>query len=403
MAFPKSAPLPPDEPKRLATLDSYAILDTPPEESFNGIAELAASILGVPIALISLVDAERQWFKARHGLSATETPRDISFCSHVVAERAPLIVTDASVDPRFADNPLVTGEPRVRFYAGVPLRTEDGCVLGTLCAIDHHARTPSPQQLDALRVLASHVVSLLELRRAHARREHEDNAARRLLQRMLRRNQFDPDHVRYATHLVGTFGGDVVFGRTLDDGRYRWLVGDVTGHTLASALVTIPISMVFHAMTQKGLPLEAMVETMDTQLQAQLPADIFFTATACELDRARGTLAIANAGAPEVVVCHRSGTIELFGSTGLPLGITPSPATLRTVAVAPGDRIYVFTDGLLEVRDPRGELFELDAVCHALTSVAPHEAFAALEAAWRAHATPGQVLEDDLSIVEVIV
>lgn len=388
---------------RLATLDSFAILDTPPEDSFDDIAKLAASILSVPIALISLVDADRQWFKARYGLSATQTPRDISFCSHVVAERVPLIVTDASVDVRFADNPLVIGDPRIRFYAGVPLRTENGAVLGTLCAIDHRAREPSPQQLDALRVLAGHVVSLFELRRAHARHERESTAARRLLQRMLQRNQFDPDHVRYAIQLAGRFGGDVVFGRTLDDGRYRWLVGDVTGHTLASALVTIPISMVFHAMTQKSLPLEAVVETMDTQLRAQLPVDMFFAATVCELDRARGTIAIANAGAPEVVVCRRSGAIELVGSSALPLGIAPAIATIHTIAVAPGDRIYVFTDGLLEVRNALGELFELDAVCHALTSVAPAAAFDALNAAWRAHATPGQMLEDDLAIVEVLV
>lgn len=399
----KPAPLPPDEMTRLATLDSFAVLDTPAEESFDGIAKLAASILGVPIALISLVDADRQWFKAHHGISATQTPRDISFCSHVVAERAPLIVTDALLDARFADNPLVTGEPRVRFYAGIPLRADDGSILGALCAVDHRAREPSPQQLDALRLLAGHVVSLLELRRAHARHAREASAARRLLERMLQRNQFDPAHVRHATQLVGTFGGDVVFGRTLDDGRYRWLVGDVTGHTLASALVTIPISMMFHAMAQKSLPLEAVIDTMDTQLHAQLPADMFFAATACELDRVHGTLAIANAGAPEVVICHRSGAIELVGSTGLPLGIAPAAPTIHTLAVAPGDRIYVFTDGLLEVRDARGALFELDAVCRALTSVEPASAFDALEAAWRAHAAPGQILDDDLSIVEVIV
>ena len=388
---------------RLATLHSFAVLDTPPEESFDDIAKLASSILGVPIALISLVDEDRQWFKAHHGLAISETPRDISFCSYVVAERAPLVVTDACADARFADNPLVTGEPRVRFYAGVPLRADDGSVLGTLCTIDHRAREPSPQQLDALRVLASHVISLLELRRAHARHDRESSAARRLLQRMLQRNQFDPARVRCETQLVGMFGGDVVFGRALDDGRYRWLVGDVTGHTLASALVTIPVSMIFHSMTQKKLALDAVVENIDTQLQAQLSADMFFAAVTCELDRTRGTLAVSNAGAPEVIVCHRSGAIEMIASASLPLGIVPEAATIHTLAVEPGDRIYVFTDGLLEVRNARGELFELDGVCRALTSVEPTAAFDALTAAWRHHATPGRVLEDDLSIVEVVV
>ena len=427
----KPAPLPPDDEARLATLDSFAILDTPPEDSFDGIVKLAASLLDVPIALVSLVDVDRQWFKAHHGLAVTQTPRAISFCSHVVAERAPLVVTDACADPRFADNPLVTGEPHMRFYAGIPLRTQDGSVLGTLCAIDRRAREPSPQQLDALSVLASHVVSLLELRRAarqlrdqrqlaadrelrlarqhteltalHTRREHECNAANRLLQRMLQRNQFDPARVRCETQLAGMFGGDVVFGRALDDGRYRWLVGDVTGHTLASALVTIPISMVFHAMTQKNLPLEAVVETMDTQLQALLPPDMFFAAVTCELDRARGTLSIANAGAPEVIVRRGSGVTDLVASASLPLGIVPAAATIQTLLVAPGDRIYAFTDGLLELRNANGEMFELDAVRGALTSVAPAEAFDTLSASWRTHATPGQAPDDDLSIVEVVV
>lgn len=130
---------------------------------------------------------------------------------------------------------------------------------------------------------------------------------------------------------------------------------------------------------------------------------MFFAAATCELDRARGTLSVANAGAPEVVVCHRSGAIEMIGSAAPPLGILPTAAAIRTLAVAPGDRIYVFTDGLLEIRNARGELFELDGVCRALTSVAPPAAFDALAAAWRAHAVPGQVLEDDLSIVEVVV
>jgi serine phosphatase RsbU (regulator of sigma subunit) len=404
------APLPPDEGARLATLHSFAILDTPPEEGFDRIAKLTASILDVPIALISLVDADRQWFKAHHGLTTTQTPRDVSFCGHVVAQRTPLIVSDARADVRFADNPLVVGEPGVRFYAGVPLRAEDGSVLGTLCGIDHRAREPSARQLEALGVLASHVVSLLELRRAgrrlsalHHSREHESDAARRLLERMLKRNQFDPAHVRCETQLVGTFGGDVVFGRALDDGRYRWLVGDVTGHTLASALVTIPISMVFHAMTQKSLPLDAVVETMDTQLEAQLTADMFFAAAICELDRARGTLAVANAGAPAVVVRRGSGALDLVASARLPLGIAPSPAAIQILPVAPGDRIYVFTDGFLEVRDDGGTMLGLDAVCHTLRAVAPAAAFDALSAVWRNHATIGQPLEDDLSIVEVVV
>ena len=139
-------PMKPDnEDSRLLALRSYVVLDTEPEPAFDALARIAARVLGVPIALVSLVDADRQWFKARYGLDVRETSRDISFCGHVVANDERLVVPDAQVDSRFVDNPLVVGEPRVRFYAGVPLRAPQGEVLGTLCAIDHAPRQPSDE------------------------------------------------------------------------------------------------------------------------------------------------------------------------------------------------------------------------------------------------------------------
>jgi PAS domain S-box-containing protein len=165
MAAMKSPGIASNEAERLEALRTYEVLDTESEASFDGLTRLAAGILEVPIALVSLIDSDRQWFKSRYGLLAEQTPRDISFCGHVVAECAPLIVTDAHADARFADNPLTTGEPRVRFYAGMPLRTGEGFVLGTLCAIDHQPRTPSQQQIEMLSLLAAQVVDQLEARR----------------------------------------------------------------------------------------------------------------------------------------------------------------------------------------------------------------------------------------------
>ena len=153
------------EIQRLNALDDYAVLDTAAEPTFDALTRLAAEILEVPIALISLVDVDRQWFKSRYGLAATQTPRAVSFCGHVVASETAMVVPDAFLDDRFSDNPLVTGEPRVRFYAGSPLRTPDGYVIGTLCAIDHQARQVSERQLSMLNLLAQQVVELLELRR----------------------------------------------------------------------------------------------------------------------------------------------------------------------------------------------------------------------------------------------
>jgi len=161
----KAPRIPENEAERLRALESYRVMDTPPESSFDDLTTLVARILDVPIALVSLVDADRQWFKSRYGLDAPETPRDISFCGHVVAEQELLVVPDAFADSRFHDNPLVTGDPRVRFYAGVPLTTPEGHILGTLCAIDHEARQVSANQLDTLSILGRQVADQLELRR----------------------------------------------------------------------------------------------------------------------------------------------------------------------------------------------------------------------------------------------
>jgi PAS domain S-box-containing protein len=156
---------PSNEPARLRALAEYDVLDSPPEAEFDTLTRLAAELLGVPIALVSLVDSDRQWFKSRYGLDAPETSREVSFCGHVVEAESPLVVADTLADDRFSDNPLVTGNPRIRFYAGQPLRTSDGFVLGTLCAIDTKPRELSDAQRETLGMLARQVVALLELRR----------------------------------------------------------------------------------------------------------------------------------------------------------------------------------------------------------------------------------------------
>lgn len=173
-----------DERQRLTALHSYAILDTPPEASYDDLARLAALICDTPIALISLIDADRQWFKARFGLSRSETSRDDSFCTHAIRQKDQvLVVPDATVDPRFAKSPLVTHEPHVRFYAGAPLVAPGGEALGALCVIDRRARDLSPEQVRALETLATQVVAQFELRRHQtllSLLEHEQKAGREL-------------------------------------------------------------------------------------------------------------------------------------------------------------------------------------------------------------------------------
>jgi len=160
-----TAPVSKKEKKRLKVLWQYDVLDTVPEVVFDDLTELAARICEAPIALITLVDEDRQWFKSKVGVTINETSRDISFCAHAINQPELFIVADATRDERFADNPLVTSEPKLRFYAGAPLVTPDGYALGTLCVIDKVPRELRPEQQQALRILARHVVSQLEMRR----------------------------------------------------------------------------------------------------------------------------------------------------------------------------------------------------------------------------------------------
>ena len=154
-----------DEPLRLQNLYSYRILDTAPDDAFEEIANLAADICDAPIALVSLVSDTRQWFKVHVGLDVEETARSVSFCAHAILQDDLFIVSDTLKDPRFADNPLVTGPPHIRFYAGAPLHTDEGYNVGTLCIIDLQPRELTPIQRKALSVLRHHVLTLMKIRR----------------------------------------------------------------------------------------------------------------------------------------------------------------------------------------------------------------------------------------------
>ncbi len=157
---------PENEEQRLKDLEKYKVLDTLPEQEYDNITKLTSIICKVPIALVSLVDRDRQWFKAKTGLGANETHRNLAFCAHAVLDpENPLIVENAKENRMFSDNALVTGDPNIRFYAGYPLNTSSGHCLGTLCAIDSKPRSLTQEQSEILKYLSNYVVTLLELRK----------------------------------------------------------------------------------------------------------------------------------------------------------------------------------------------------------------------------------------------
>ncbi len=231
------------EEERLRALYALQVLDTEPEEAFERITRLAKTVLQVPMVMVSLVDRDRQWFKSRQGLEASETPRDISFCTRAIEQDAPMIVPDARLDPRFADNPLVTGNPWIRYYIGVPLTNRDGLNLGALCCVDTKPRELSADQVAILQDLARLVVDELELRLLATADSLTGSMSRRAFLEVARRDvllarrhnrpltcvMIDADHFKAVNDTYGHATGDRVLQRVVTVCRSQLRSSDYIG------------------------------------------------------------------------------------------------------------------------------------------------------------------------------
>ena len=223
--------MPDQEAKRLSALRRYNVLDTPPEAPFDDLTHLAAQICGTPIALITLLDENRLWFKSRLGLDLSEMPRLASICSRTAEQAGPMIVQDLAADPRFASLPLVVSPPKVRFYAGVPLVTEDGFALGTLCAMAHHPRLFTPEQAESLRILGRQVMAQLELRRHLVELAHSQEEQKRTEDRLRNSEAFYQTLVETLPQNI--FRKDLQGRFTFANRKFCALIGKPSGEILS--------------------------------------------------------------------------------------------------------------------------------------------------------------------------
>ena len=284
-----AAPLPEDENARLSTLRVLQVLDTAPEERFDRLTRMARRLFQVPIALVSLVDADRQWFKSAQGLDLHETPRDLSFCGHAILSDDILLIPDAHADPRFADNPLVTGPPHVRFYAGCPVRAPSGHRLGTLCLIDHVARGFDSDDQATLRDLAfmveqqfaaMYMAMIDELTGLANRRGFESQAGHVLA--LCRRKQwpatmlyFDLDHFKHVNDRYGHAEGDWALKSFADILRLCLRSSDVVARTGGDEFV----ALLSGTVTEQMAPALARVRTQvgALNLRAQRGYELAFS------------------------------------------------------------------------------------------------------------------------------
>ncbi len=426
--------IPLDEAERLADLQALGLLDTPAEERFNRIVGLATAMFDVPIAYIALVDADRQWFKAKCGLTSDETGRDVSFCGHAILGDDALVISDALEDERFADNPLVVGEPFVRFYAGHPLAGRGGKNVGTLCLVDHEPRELTLRELGMLRSLASvaereiglvDVIrtqqELLEARaelavtQARLARELADAAA--FVQSVVPEPVASPG-LTTAHRLIACseLGGDMLGALPLDTrGRHTAIyLFDVSGHGVGASMLSVAVGNILRSQSLPGVDFTQpgdVLAALNAAFQLDRTDGKFFTAWYGVYDAEDRSLCFASAGHHPAVLVPPAGPSQQLSGTGPLVGFFPdADFDAARCMISPGSVFYLFSDGAFEVASAAGDLLGYDAFADVVTGIARASATAPPRPAddrldsivARVMAFADGTLDDDLSLLEAV-
>lgn len=366
----KEAPIPANEAQRMALLHQLNILDTDAEETYDGIVFIASHICHVPVSTITLIDHNRQWFKSAFGASHRETPRIFSFCGHTILEDDLFEVPDSLEDERFRDNPLVTGEPPVRFYAGVPLELQDGLKVGTLCVIDHKPNKLNEEQVKILRFLGQQVTKLLELRLKNVLLIQKQTALDSDLYAasVIQKSFLPPSFLQSNGLKIASFcnqahllGGDI-FNVIKAKNKIIFYIVDVCGHDVPSALVTISVAQFFYQYVQNSTdfcPKEIMMA-----LNEEYPFERFerfFTIFCLIIDPLTGYFTYSCAGHPPALILKKDRQFLLLDQCGTLIGLKGSqPFEDGSGILELGDKMFLYTDGIIELKNQAGEQFGMN-------------------------------------------
>ncbi|MFK7789066.1 MAG: SpoIIE family protein phosphatase, partial [Phycisphaeraceae bacterium] len=382
--------LPENEQERLASLHALELLDSPSEERFDQIVSLTKAVMGVPIAYIALIDSDRQWFKSKVGMCdvVTQTSRDESFCGHAILQDTPLVVEDALKDPRFFDNPMVTGEPYVRFYAGHPLQSQSGHNVATLCVVDTNTRTFTEDDMERFSKLAAMaerelgMLGVIATQRDMIETRNALVASQQALARELSEAadyvyQFlparevgidEPVHIDYQFIASSRLGGDLLGYHDIDDDTQAFWLLDVTGHGVGASLLSVSAGNAIRSGQLSADPRDpaALLQTLNNAFPMERNNDKFFTIWYGVYQRSTRTLTYAAAGHHPAVMLDEQNKKHSLGMPGLMIGVVPNTKyKAESIQVEPGSRLYLFSDGLYEVRGGENDkLLGLDGIAN---------------------------------------
>ncbi|MFC9000915.1 PP2C family protein-serine/threonine phosphatase [Streptomyces rochei] len=411
------------EEARLAAVRRYHILDTPPDGAFDRIASLAARLFDAPMATVAIVDTDRVWFKAAHGLDGiSETDREPGLCASAILHGEPYVVTDADSDARAFANPLVRSDLGVRFYAAAPITTADGQRLGTVNVLDTRPRQPTDDQLEALKDLAALVMDELELRLSAIRTvaaERERRAEAERLARALQRTLLPPAlpdvpglqvAAAYHTASADEVGGDFYDLFPLDDGRWAFFLGDVCGKGADAAALTSLTRYTLRAAAIYDPDPCAALANLDAVLKGEYQGSDPRYCTAVfgvlqPMPDGSHSVTLAGGGHPSALALRADGSVQAISTAGGQLiGMLPSPQFVQTTArLFPGECLLLYTDGLTEARTSDGRMLDEDGLTRHLAATAPRTADQLLQSVEALLACLGEGVTDDTALLALSV